>query len=444
MDEARARAVIAAAAERVPGGFILWRGPGLGGNDVDIVALAGYEAELAAALSDHGLKAKLRRAGRAMWTFGEAVRLDVLPASAWPRRYPPLDGVALRARPGSADALVASAADRLLVLAADAVAGGPIAKLAHRAEGALGEPGAREALERLAAELGAQGLADLISDPDRLRALAIRGRLPWGIAGRYATGSGLARNALVERLADASAARMPGIGPGGSGRGLLVALCGMDGSGKSTAARVAGERLDAAGYPASIAWARLGQEGRLQDAIARPVKRVLGTHGTVADPLAATIGADRERVTGAGVQRREGVVAWVWTLIVAAINARAHRRAVRRLRTGESVVCDRWLADSLVDLRIRYGRHPAAEWLLRLLVPKPDLGLLLAIDAATSTARKPDDQAPEVVARMEDLYADAAKRSGLVTVDARRPLADVSADVAELVDRLVAGAHLRR
>jgi thymidylate kinase len=335
---------------------------------------------------------------------------------------------------------VASAADRLLVFASDAVVGRPAAKLADRAETALAEPGAREALADLAGRLRARRLAAVVEQPAALRAVSRRGRLPWPAAARTAAEGGLARAALAERAKVFATA--PGVGPVAhpEARGLLVAFNGMDGAGKSTAAQVARERLEAAGHPASIAWARLGQEGRVQDAIAVPVKRVLGTRGTVADPVAATIGADREAVAHAGGRRHTGAVAWVWTLVVAAINVRALRRAVRRARTGESVVCDRWLADSLVDLRIRYGRHAAAERLLRLLVPRPDLDVLLAIDAQTSLARKPGDQAPEVVERMEPLYDEAAARGRLAIVDARRPQDEVMADVARLVDALAARA----
>jgi thymidylate kinase len=223
----------------------------------------------------------------------------------------------------------------------------------------------------------------------------------------------------------------------GGRRGLLIAFNGMDGSGKSSAAQAALERLRAAGLDADVQWARLGQEKRLQDAIAVPVKRVLGSRGTVADPVAATIGDDREAFEGREVARRTGPVAWVWTLVVAAITARAHRRAVRRRRSGVSVVCDRWLADSLVDLQIRYGRHAAAEWLLRAAIPRPDVGVLLATDVETSLRRKPGDQAESVLRRMEPLYREAAERSGLTVIDATRPLEAVSADISGVVDEAI-------
>jgi thymidylate kinase len=212
----------------------------------------------------------------------------------------------------------------------------------------------------------------------------------------------------------------------------------MDGAGKSTAARVAAERLQAAGLPATVAWARLGQEGRLQDAIAGPVKRVVGSRGTVADPVAATIGADREALAGTPARRRTGPVAWVWTLVVAVINARSLRRTAKRVAGGENLVCDRWLVDSLVDLRVRYGHHSAAEWLLRTLIPQPDLAVLLKIDARTSMARKPEDQAPQVLARMESLYAEVAAKNHMTAVDARRSIGAVLEDVTRLVDEVAA------
>jgi thymidylate kinase len=427
MDEVRAGELLASLANAVPGGFVLWRGADLGGSDVDVVCVPGRETALADALTAQGLRRLPRAGGRAVWTEGDAARIDVLDAGGWPAWYPPLEDVIARANPGPGGALVAAPADQLLVFGADAVAGRPLARLADRCEAALAEL----AVVSTPGALGSTALAKLARDPARMRARARRGRLPWRDAATLALRDPAARRAFAARRSAAVGARAPG-----RRRGLLIAFSGMDGSGKSTAARVARDRIEAAGFPAVVEWTRLGQEAAVQDRIARPVKRFLGSRGTVADPVAATIGADREAMERRQVERRTGPVAWAWTLVVALVGARAHRRAVRRRRDGTAVVCDRWLADSLVDLEVRYGRHAAAARLLRLLVPAPDLGVLLAIDAATSLERKPGDQAASVVQRMEGLYAQAAGRGDLVVVDARRPLHEVMDEVTGLVDGL--------
>ena len=408
----------------------MWRSLGFGGRDVDLVAVPGREDALAAALTAAGFVALPRGSARTMWAGETGVLLDLMSAPGWPRGYPPLDAVVARAIAGDDGVLRASAGDRLLVFAADAIGGRPTAKLADKAEGALREEGARDQLERIAREHAAPALAALASDPERLRAA---GRIGWAQAARAAARDRLARRALRERIERAVRARLRRAPK----RGLLIALSGMDGSGKSTAARAAAEYLTAAGLDAEVHWARLGQEARVQDAIARPIKRILGARGTVADPVAATIGADREALEGREVERRTGIVAFGWTIVVAAITASAYRRTVRERRAGKTIVCDRWLTDSLVDLEVRYGRNPVAAALLRAVVPRPDLGVLLAIDTATSLERKPGDQAESVLRRMEPLYAQAARSAGVAVVDATRTQDEVLDDLRRLLDDLV-------
>jgi thymidylate kinase len=202
---------------------------------------------------------------------------------------------------------------------------------------------------------------------------------------------------------------------------MLVALSGMDGAGKSTAALDLAAALEAAGRPVIVHWTRLAGDPYLLELIGRPVAAVLrrvrpsdGGGGTAAR-------------TGAIAPVRPGhgrLVDAVWVPIVAADSVRAARWAFRVRRRGLTVVCDRWAADALVDLRLGYGRHPLAEWLLRRWIPAPDVGVFLEVDAATAATRKPGDQPLPRLEAMERLYADYA--ADLVRIDARADLAAVS------------------
>jgi len=204
--------------------------------------------------------------------------IDVLPAHRWPLGYPSLEGLVARSSDGDGALPVAAPEDRLLIFAADALAGRPVAGLAARARDLLEDPDVLERLEAVAAGEGLMALAALISEPDRLVARARRGRLTYGTAARAAVQSPAARAALRSRLAS----RL-GLRP----RGLLVALSGMDGAGKSTLAGEVVAALEEGGVPATTAWARFGQEAATLDALAGPVKRLIPRRGTVADPIAA-------------------------------------------------------------------------------------------------------------------------------------------------------------
>lgn len=436
----RLRELLATAARRLGDRAVLWRGEDLGGSDVDLLVTPDGEAALTRLLAGAGLRPAPGDPGHVVWSGRGLTPIDVLHAPAWPSYYPSLAGVLGRLERGGALPPRLSAADRALVLAAEAVAGKPLEKVHRRAAPAVAAAGG--SLGAVAAEEGLSELAQLISGPGELARRERRGRLPYPAAVGLALRSGAARAALRTRLASRAAALTGRPAPRPRDRGdaqpLLLALSGMDGAGKSTAAEVLRQRLEVSGLPAEIAWARIGGESALLDRLAGPVKRVLGRRGTVADPIAAggpAIAKTRDPREEGGRRR---LTSWAWIVIVAWANARSYRAAAAARRRGVTVVCDRWATDALVDLELRYGRHGVARAVLRHLPPRPDMAILLEIDAATAAARKPGDQARWVLDEMERLYVLEASASSLTRVDARLPREDVQEHLGALVDALVA------
>ena len=424
---------------------ILWRGEDRG-SDVDLLVLDAALPALSELLTEAGLRSEAGDPGHVVWTSsssGDRLPLDILAFSAWPSYYPSLPGVMSRLQQSQTGPPVASAADRALIFASEAVAGRPIEKVVRRLRPLLESPGFRDDLRQLAAGEGLEALADLIERPDALTALARRGRLPYPRVVALASRSAAARAALRARVAG----RLGGMGAGeplGRRRHrprpapLLVTVSGMDGAGKSTAAALIETRLRTAGLPAEITWARIGGESALLNRLATPVKRMLRRSGTVADPVAAG---------GPGIEKvqdpretlgRRRLTSWAWIVIVATANARSYRRAASARRRGTHVICDRWATDAFVDLELRYGRHRLAEGILRRLSPDRDLGILLDIDAHTAALRKPGDQAERVLAAMEPLYAQRAREEGLVRIDSRRSEADIEQTISAVVDALLA------
>jgi thymidylate kinase len=202
------------------------------------------------------------------------------------------------------------------------------------------------------------------------------------------------------------------------GPGLLVALSGMDGAGKSSAIDAIVAGLRERDIPVKVNWHRLGETTPL-DRLAAPVKRIL---------------RPRRPVSG---RRRRGPIAWAWIVVVALVTVRSQLISSGLTRRGIAVVCDRWTTDALVDLAVRYGRHRVAERLLRVATPRADVALLLEIDPDTAAARKPGDQPLEVLRRMEALYAAAARRTGPRRIDAARPQDEVVAEVLAAVESVL-------
>lgn len=444
--------LLAALAGAAGDSVLLWRGDDPAAADVDLLVAPEASTAVAATLAGAGMRPQPADGSRTVWRdpAGELVDVDVLAAPGWAPYYPTLDSVRSRAVPGRGGVPVAAVEDRLLVLAAEAVAGRPVEKIVRKARALVDQPGARARVAAVGTAQGAADLAALISRPEELERLARGGRLPYGEAVRLAARSRPARAALRARLtlwaraalrreaglprASEILAELRGRRPAGARRGLILAFSGMDGSGKSTLADTVRAHLEQRGEPVELAWVRVASEGDLLSRVAGPVKRLLGRAGSTADPVAA--GDTEAGATRAPGPQRSGPVAWTWVLLVAALTARGLRRAGRRRRAGATVMCDRWVTDALVDLELRYGRHRAADALVRALAPRPDLAVLLAVDADTAARRKPGDQAPAVLVRMERLYGEKAARAGATVLDGRRPPDDVAREALALVGRL--------
>jgi thymidylate kinase len=433
--------------ERFGDAVVLWRGDDLSGSDVDLLAQDEIADQLAALLFDTGLTPAPAEPGHVVWS-GAGLPVDVLRASSWPPWYPALAGVLARAVRDGPGPPVASREDRLLMLAAEAVNGRPLGKVARRARALLDGPGAARRLADLAGSEGERSLGRLVADPDRLAAAARRDRLPYPRALAVAVRSRAARAVLAARLAarlrrahgrqGATAHRSP---MPRAQRPLLITVSGMDGAGKSTVVEAIARHLQRSGLPAEVAWARLGSEGELLNRLALPVKRALRRQGTIADPVAAG-GPSVTRVQDAReASGRRRPLSWLWILLVAIVNARSYRHSALARRAGVNIVCDRWAIDAVVDLELRYGEHRAARAALRRLPPRPDLTLLLSLDAATAAARKPGDQAERVLREMERLYAARAAEDAIAVVDATAPRDRVRERVLALVDRAVASGQ---
>ena len=150
MDPAAVEQVLLAVARDAGQHVLLWRGEDLSGNDVDVVVTPDGGAPVARALREAGLVPAPQEPGRVLWRrFPDLdVVVDVLAAHAWPSQYPPLGDVRRRASRGRSGLLVAAPVDRVLVHAAEAVAGRAWPRTAARVVAALADagPGAREVL----------------------------------------------------------------------------------------------------------------------------------------------------------------------------------------------------------------------------------------------------------------------------------------------------------
>ena len=218
-------------------------------------------------------------------------------------------------------------------------------------------------------------------------------------------------------------------------RSLVVAISGVDGSGKSTMRAALAESLMRAGVPVSTVWVRPGMGlGRLIQ-LASWGKRLLGQDA--APGLHAM--ADPE---GSRPASRRGPMGWTWAMLVTCSFLVGVWR--QHLSAQGVVLYDRHQVDALatldfayegVDLRLHHR-------LVRTLLPSADLRLYLEVPADVSVARKPDDVLGEHAVRRQlesyDCWLD--KLPPVVRLDATLPTADL---VVQVLDVLTAGGRAR-
>ena len=188
---------------------------------------------------------------------------------------------------------------------------------------------------------------------------------------------------------------------------MLIALEGLDQSGKETQARLLRDHLRGGGLKARV--------------VSFP------DYGTaIGEEIARALQGEREY--GPDVMQ----------LLYIANRYERRPDLERWLAADIALVCDRYVASS-VAYGAAHGLEP--EWLVDMqrFLPAPDLTILLDIAPATATRRKAVDRDRyeadlALQERVRDSYRQQAEQSGWVQVDGEQPVDAVAAAIAAAVD----------
>jgi thymidylate kinase len=187
-------------------------------------------------------------------------------------------------------------------------------------------------------------------------------------------------------------------------RAFLVVLSGPDGSGKTTLGAGLEKALQSTGERPSRVWIRAGDSALLS-----PVKELVRRRVHLDAEEAAESG------NGGLLRNEKQRVLWCW-LATFDLLIRLTLQVRAKLWSGRAVICDRYLADALVDLAYRSSwpvvRGCSLVHLLVRLAPRPDMGYLCDAPLEVRLARRQVSSPGESLQDSEALYEEAEKLVG--------------------------------
>jgi thymidylate kinase len=207
-------------------------------------------------------------------------------------------------------------------------------------------------------------------------------------------------------------------------KGMLVAISGADGSGKTTHAHALVEVFQRCGLSTCYLWTRAGSQTGFWSLARRLTEKSAGS-GKAKEGI--SIGEARylrfSRLLSAKWRRI------LWKTVNTVDFCIFYNLMLRtKLLKRQIVVCDRYVADIFMDLHVYYPEKPQRIWLgiLRRFLPKPATSILVATPADVALQRSSEGEPMEFVQRQVDLFDEMQRLLKMSVVDnATREFRDV-------------------
>lgn len=217
-------------------------------------------------------------------------------------------------------------------------------------------------------------------------------------------------------------------------RGHLIVFSGLDGAGKTTQIELLLARLNEANQRPRYLWTRGGYTP-LFDSLKSLLRRLPGKVVPNAGPS-----AQRTQTLGKSWVRH------LWLTIALLDLLWIYCVQIRWwIWRGETLVCDRYIWDTLIDFRLNFPTDQVEQWrlwsLLQWASPRPDLALALTIPVDESLRRsklkeEPFPDAPEVLRERLRAYQELTSVAGWLTLDGRESVETLADKIAVAVAAL--------
>ncbi len=222
-------------------------------------------------------------------------------------------------------------------------------------------------------------------------------------------------------------------------KGMLIALSGVDGGGKTSYAHALVEALQNCGLDAHYVWTRVGSQKGLQSLAKRWTSKSIPP----GNPDSRLSASDRFEKTRALLSHRWRYIAWK---TVNMLDLCLFYNLILRLKLlrRRIVVCDRYVSDIFVDLHLYGDGRPRLIWLklLSWLLPRPRAGILLTVPEELASQRSSDPECMDSLRMQAQLYNQTHERLKLTVVDnGYREFRDVCND---LVSRVIVQYYGRK
>ncbi len=222
-------------------------------------------------------------------------------------------------------------------------------------------------------------------------------------------------------------------------QGLLICFVGVDGSGKTTQAKMLVDWLAAQGLKPMYVWSR-GEVLQIRQVFLRLGRKALGTSER---EIANDKKSYREYQSRKSILLRNPIVRFLWSTATRFEHIAQINRDIRgKMMDGYIVVCDRYFWDSAIDMAILNNKKP--EWLFNRInqllwsrVPNPTATFFIDIPPEEALKRKDDIPSLEYVKRRVDMYRYLATCLPMIVINGIDNPTSISALVASSVKKQI-------